>query len=84
VLDPVGVKIGYYPPPSAEERLHSDMTNPDSFTRRAAMKGGDKSCCLCGAESGEGGAPLRRCSRCKVVRIHMHTHTCIIHAQCIQ
>ena len=51
-----GVNVMYYPPPSAEERRHSDMTNP--YFR------GELCCAVCGVPKYLA-ASMMICSRCK-------------------
>lgn len=51
-----GVNVMYYPPPSAEERRHSDMTNP--YLR------GKLCCAVCGVPKFLA-ASMMVCSRCK-------------------
>lgn len=58
-------KISYYPPPSEEENLRNDLTNP---------MGGITACKWCKATHGFDGAPLFTCSRCKATKYCSKEH----------
>lgn len=59
LLDPVGIKVSYYPPPSEEEEMMNNMTNP-----HLSMQEKLPSCAVCQTTSCADGKKLLLCARC--------------------
>jgi hypothetical protein len=59
LLDPVGIKVSYYPPPSAEETMMNNMTNPHLSAQEKLP-----SCAVCHTTSCADGKKLLLCARC--------------------
>lgn len=64
LLQPTGVHVIYYPPPSAEEEAYNNMTNP--YLSPAERMSSGPVCAVCRSSSGStGSGELMRCGRCK-------------------
>lgn len=76
ILSGTGVTVQYYPPPSEEELLYSQRTNPHlSPAERNKMYRPELSCCnWCGASKQDDGSNLLQCTRCKSVRYCCRDH----------
>jgi len=62
LLQPTNILVHWYPPPSYEESIVNDMTNPSPIPKQLFQSNGGCGCChkmLC-----DDGSLLQKCSRC--------------------